>query len=82
MVHIDHEKATSASSVEHRLAYATREAYIKTMCQKILLENQNIFSKTVRNNNDRSWRLRGKTELNLNRPFVVDGVKVNESIGY
>jgi hypothetical protein len=48
------------------------------MCQKILLENQNIISKTVRNNNDRLWKLRGEIQLNLNRPFAVDGVKVNE----
>lgn len=47
------------------------------MCEKIF-RNQNIISKPVRNNSDRLWRLRKEIELNFNRPFAVDGVKVNE----
>lgn len=50
----------------------------KILVSKILLENQKIISKTVRNNSDRLWRLRGEIQLNLNRLFAVDGVKVNE----
>ncbi len=51
------------------------------MYEKILLENHknhNIISKSVTNNSDRLWRLREEIELNFNRPFTVDGVKVNE----